>query len=102
MSSRVFIRCAVVSVLIALVTPIFTAPDIVAPVGPDGAPSPALVLSPSGTKRLPEMRELSGLEKYRYMVTSGLYSRESVLYFLVALVASLSVSIWNATQRRDA
>jgi hypothetical protein len=102
MSTRVFIRCAVVSFLIALLTPIFTSPDIVAPIGPDGAPKPALVLSQSGTKPLPEMRELSGLEKYRYMVATGLYFRESVAYLLVALVASLSVSVWNAKQRRDA
>jgi len=102
MSSRVLIRCAVVSALIALVTPIFTAPGLFAPIGPDGAPTPALVLDSNGTRPLPEMRELFGFEKYRYMVATGEYWHESVPYFLVALVASLGVSIWNAKQQRDA
>src|SRR5882724_4658257 len=102
MNSRVLIRCAVVSVLIALIAPIFTSPDFLAPIGPDGVPKPALVATDSSTKPLPEMRELSGLEKYRYMIATGLYSRESVPYFFVALVASLIISLWNAKQRRDA
>jgi len=94
-----------VSVVVGLVTPILII-DVIAPIGPDGVPISTAGLDLSGKTPLPEMRQLFGVEKYRYMFTTGwlwvAYLRASVLYFLVAFVASLGVSVWNARQRRDA
>ena len=102
MNRRVFVRCIVVSLAIALVVPALTF-EVGAPIGPDGTPISPVGLTPS-TVPFPEFRQLFGLEKYRYMFTAGpwlwwLYFKHSIIYFLIALAASLGVSIWNAKQR---
>jgi hypothetical protein len=103
MNRQAVLRCIVVSLVVALVTPLFTI-DVIAPIGPDGAPTSTVGLDPA--KGLPEMRQLFGVEKYRYMLASDWiwisYLRASTTYFLIAFVASLGVSVWNARQRRDA
>lgn len=104
MNTRVLIRCVVISLAIALVVPALTF-QVGAPIGPDGAPMSPVGLTPS-TVPFPEFRELFGLEKYRYMFTAGswlwwLYLKHSAIYFLIAFVSSLGVSIWN-TKQRDA
>ena len=84
MNIRVLSRCAVVSAVIALITPMFTSPDVVAQADADGVPLPAVIWDSShGARPLPEMRELFGFAKYRYMVATGLYWREGVPYLLL-------------------
>ena len=103
MSKRAVIRCVIVSLVIALVVPLFTF-EVLATIGPDGMPSRSVSLDPSGP--LPEVRQLYGIEKYRYMFSTGWiwlpFLKRSALYFLIAFAASLGVSAWNAKQGRDA
>ena len=105
MSSQTVVRCLVVSLVIALVAPLFLF-DVVAFIGPDGAPMSSVGVDPFTTNQLPETRQLFGIEKYRYMFGAGWlwvpYLKTSAINFLIAFVASLGVSIWNAWQRRDA
>ena len=105
MNARSLIRCFVVSLVIALVTPMFTF-DVAAPVGADGALMPSVALERSSTTPFPEMRHLYGIEKYRYILATGwlwpIYLKASAINFLIAFVASLAVSFWNKKQRRDA
>lgn len=104
MNTRTLVRCFVVSLVIAIIVPIFDF-DVVAFIGPDGNPIMSGVqLEPSGGTPLPPTRQLFGIEKYRYMSGGGwvwvLYLKSSLMYFLISFVAGFSVSVWNARQRR--
>lgn len=104
MNILILIRCFVVSLIIGLSTPMFTI-EVIAPIGPDGAPMLNIGVDPSSNTPLPEMRRLVGLEKYRYMLAAGwlwqAYLRASVMYFIIAFVASFGVSVWNVLQGRS-
>src|SRR5258706_5141574 len=107
MTRRTLIRCLVVSVVIALITPLFMF-VVIAPIGPDGNPLPMMAFHSNDPMPSHETRQLFGLEKYRYMFTGGwwrswvwlIYLKESAWYFLIALVSSLAVCFWNAKATR--
>jgi hypothetical protein len=105
MNTQALFRCFIVSLVIAIVTPIFLF-DVAAPIGADGAVTPSVVLDPSSPAPFPEMQPLHGIEKYRYILATAwlwpIYLEASAINFLIAFVASLAVSFWNERQPRDA
>lgn len=105
MTMPTLLRCVIVSVAVAVTAPIFTF-VVFAPVDSTGSPIASVPMGPAtgGTVVIPEMRQLSGIEKYRYIFSTPfiweIYLRGVADFFFAAFVASVAASAWNGRKSR--